>query len=225
MAAHFFESVQIAAAMFLLPLLTAPAHSQEASSYVSVFGGVSYAEDSDLRVELAGPTTILGTMHYLNGETGGVAVGRRWENGYAVEGELALSRDRFDYETLTGIGALAIDGGIKTYTLMYNGFHYFESDSALTPYVGAGAGIALMRVSALAAGDTARFRDEDIGFAYQAIAGVTYRIGRQTDLAFEYRHSGTSNASFTDDPSGSGSVTTKVDRSRNSVVLKLSYFF
>ena len=225
MRIHFCRSVQTAAAMLMLPLMAAPAHSQEVSSYASVFGGVSYAEDSDLRVELTGPFTILGTMHYLDGGIGGVALGRRWANGNAVEGELAFSRDRFDYETLTGIGTLDVDGGIKTYTVMANGFHFFENESAVTPYLGAGVGIALMRVSALAAGTTARFRDDDIGFAYQAIVGISTKIAIQTDLAFEYRYSGTSKASFTDDPDGSGSVTTDIDRNNQSVVLKLSYSF
>jgi hypothetical protein len=94
--------------------LTAPAHSQEANAYVSVFGGVNFAENSDLRVELPGPMTILGTMHYLNGHIGGVALGRRWDSGFALEGELAFSRDGLDYETLAGVGTLAIDGGVKT---------------------------------------------------------------------------------------------------------------
>ncbi len=225
MRIHSCRSVQTAAAILMLPLMSAPAHSQGVSSYASVFGGVSYAEESDLRVKLTGPITILGTMHYLNGGTGGVALGRRWANGNALEGELAYSRDRFDYENLVGIGTIAVDGDIKTYTLMANGFHFFENESAVTPYVGAGAGIALMRVSALAEGNTARFRDDDIGFAYQAIFGISTRIARQTDLALEYRYSGTSKASFTDDPDGSGSVTTEIDRNNQSVVLKLSYSF
>ncbi len=205
--------------------MAAPVSSQEVKSYVSVFGGVNYPQNSDLRVVLAGPSTILGAMHYKDGGVAGVTLGRRWANGNAIEGELAYSRDRFDYETLAGVGTLSVDGGVMAYTLMVNGFHFFENESVLTPYLGAGAGIASMRVSALAAGSTDRFRDTDVGFAYQAIAGVSYRIGEQTDLALEYRYSGTSRASFTDNPGGTGSVTSHLDRNNQSIVLKVSHSF
>ncbi len=219
------RSVQPAVAMLMLAAMAAPVSSQEVKSYASVFGGANYPQNSDLRVELAGPTTILGTMHYKDGGIAGVALGRRWANGNAIEGELACSHDPLDFETLSGVGTLTLDGGVKAYTLMVNGFHFFENESALTPYIGAGAGIASMRVSALAAGSTDRFRDTDVGFAYQAIAGVSYRIGERTDLALEYRYSGTSRASFTDNPGGTGRVTSRLDRTNQTIVLKLSYSF
>ncbi len=225
MLKQFCRTFSCTSALLLSPFISSPALSQDATSYVSIFGGVNYAPDSDLRVELTGPVTILGTMYYQSGAIGGLAVGRRWASGYAIEGELALSRDNFDYETLVGVGTLDVDGGIKTLTLMVNGLHHFESGGTLTPYVGAGAGIAVMSVSALATGSTARFRDTDVGFAYQGIVGVSYEIGAQRDIALEFRHSGSSNARFTDDPDGSGSVTTEIDRANNSVLLKMSYSF
>jgi opacity protein-like surface antigen len=85
--------------------------------------------------------------------------------------------------------------------------------------------LALTQVSALAEGSADRFRDSDIGFSYQAIAGVSYRIGERTDLAIEYRYSGTSRASFTDNPGGTGSVTSHLDRNSQSVLLKMNFAF
>lgn len=227
MYSSFYRLQNITKALICLPFLASPALSQDVGPYVSIFGGLNLANDSDIRVEVPSGTFFSsGTMYYLDGAIGGVAIGHRWANGTAVEGELAYSRNPFDYETLAAVpGTISLDGEFETITLMANLYHFYENDSAFTPYVGVGAGVAFMEVSSITAGATDRFNGSDIGFAYQAIAGVSYRVMERTDIAFEYRFSGTSTATVSDNLAGTGNVTTHFDRTNQSFMVKLTYSF
>ena len=87
---------------------------------------------------------------------------------------------------------------------MANGYFRIDTGAALTPYLGAGVGGAVIDVRALSDGSIDWFRAHDVQFAYEGIAGISYTVGARTSLGFEYRFFATTTPSFTDDPSGGG---------------------
>ena len=68
------------------------------------------------------------------------------------------------------------------------------------------------------------FRANDIQFAYQAIAGVSLAVGKNTSLGFEYRYFGTTTPTFTDDPGG-GNVTSQVEHQNQNLLVKFTHRF
>ena len=203
---------------------TPSAQAQEPGYYVSAFGGASFARDADLMVSVPGPFSITGEMQFDTGWLAGIAAGRSW-NWAAIEGEFSFTENGLDRETLTGIGTLGLDGQMRTYAFMVNGYFRLSSQSHFTPYVGVGIGGALIDVEALADGNVDWFRANDVQFAYQGIAGVSYAIGAKNSVGIEYRYFGTSTPSFTDDPSGGGAVTSQLEHQNQNLLLRLTHTF
>lgn len=202
-----------------------PAQAQDQGFYGSVFGGASFARDSDLDVSVPGPQSISGEMEFDTGWLAGVAGGYGWANGLAIEGEYSFTRNGLDKEHLDNIGTIGVDGEIDTQALMINGYYRFDVGGGFMPYLGAGAGVGFVKVSALADGNTTRFHANDTQFAYQAIAGIAYAITSNVRLGVEYRFFGVTEPTFSDNPDGSGTVSTDIERQNQNVLLKLSYCF
>lgn len=202
-----------------------PAQAAEQGFYGSVFGGVSFARDSDIAVRVPGPQRISGEMEFDTGWLAGVAGGYGWANGLAIEGEYSFTRNGLDQEQLNNIGTIDVDGEVDTQAVMINGYYRFDTGTGFTPYLGAGAGVGFMKVSALADGNTTRFRANDTQFAYQAIAGIAYAITSNVRLGVEYRFFGVTTPTFSDNPDGNGAVSTDIDRQNQNVLMKLTYTF
>ena len=209
----------------IVAAVAVPAAAQDGSFYGSVFGGVSFARDSDIAVRVPGPQRISGEMEFDTGWLAGVAGGYGWANGFAVEGEYSFTRNGLDQEHLNNIGTIGVDGEIDTQAVMINGYYRFDTGTGFTPYIGAGAGVGFMKVSALADGNTTRFRANDTQFAYQAIAGLSYAFTSNVRLGVEYRFFGVTEPTFSDNPDGNGSVSTDIKRQNQNVLMKLSYSF
>lgn len=218
---RFFQICLMVAAV----AAASPAQAQDQGIYGSVFGGASFARDSDIDVSVPGPQFISGEMEFDTGWLAGVAGGYGWANGLAVEGEYSFTRNGLDQEHLKNIGTLGVDGEIDTQAVMINGYYRFDTGTGFTPYIGAGAGVGFMKVSALADGSTTRFRANDTQFAYQAIAGLSYAFTPNVRLGVEYRFFGVTEPTFSDNPDGNGTVSTDIKRQNQNVVLKLSYSF
>ena len=99
-----------------------------------------------------------------------------------------------------------IDGDMTTLSLMGNGIYSF-GEGQLRPYVGLGLGLA--QHDATLDGQTITFEGEegmieetsedDIVFAYQAMAGVGYEMSETTEVRLGYRYFATGDADFDGD--------------------------
>ena len=114
----------------------------------------------------------------------GGALGRTIGDRLRGEGEFAF-RDNTG-ETWTVNGATGpYNGHTNVYTLMSNLLYDFNSIGRLTPYVGAGAGIAFIDSEATTNMTTITVDDEV--FATQLIAGTTIAVNNRAELFAEYR--------------------------------------
>jgi opacity protein-like surface antigen len=102
-----------------------------------------------------------------------------------------------------GVGTLRVinnDLDAQQTSVMANLYYDFFANQPLTPYVGAGAGIAFISRS----GQLTRTNDTE--FAYQAIVGVGYKVAPNVRLNLDGRYYGTLNPTFSNNFNLSGNV-------------------
>jgi outer membrane protein OmpA-like peptidoglycan-associated protein len=120
------------------------------------------------------------------------ALGYGLGNGFRVEGEIGY-RDSNVKNAKSG----SASGDISAWDFMGNALYDFNLGWPVTPYLGAGIGMA--RVSAnnvTVPGSTVQVRDTDTEFAYQGIAGVAYAINQNLKLDVGYRYFATTNPQY-----------------------------
>ena len=121
--------------------------AQAGDIYLGFRGGVSLLQDSDMTIEIPGVGQIPAELEFDPGWLAGVAAGFEFDNGFAVEGEFTFRQNGIDQERLMG-GIIPIDGFIRSYALMANGYYRLATGTMFTPYIGAGAGGALLSIDA-----------------------------------------------------------------------------
>ena len=105
--------------------------------------------------------------------------------GYDFVGpRLELEAGYGQIPTTANIPGTAINGKVGQLTVMANLLYDFMPTSVITPYIGAGAGIAFVDSNS-SLGSTQ--------FAYQGMVGVAYNVSEQLRFAVEARYLGTTN--------------------------------
>lgn len=124
------------------------------------------------------------------------AVGYRFS---AARAELELTYNNNDIDDVTLNSALipggtltsASDGSIDNFILMLNGYFDIPTRSALRPYIGGGAGVAILSVNdldlAVPGLPVTTIDDSEVSFVFQGKAGVTYHLAPFTHLFLGYR--------------------------------------
>jgi len=161
-------------------LLAGPALAEDAGKgpYLGLSGGANWMEDYDL----AGGSDA-GT------DTGWVGLGTfgyRFGGGLRTELEAGW-RDN-DIDSISG--EMDASGDVTAKTLMINALYDFHNNSRLTPYLGAGVGIAKIEFDGVTAASMmpVMIDDDDRMFAYQGIAGVSYALNDSVMLSTEYHY-------------------------------------
>lgn len=153
--------------------------------YVGGFAGVNFLQN----IEKHGVDA-----KFKTGFAGGIAGGYKFRNNVRGEAEFAYRRNTlksisFDDESLDLHGSKLT---AETYSVMGNVYYDFDMNCwgcmsyGFTPYIGVGAGWAQNKIKA--SSHDIEISGKDSGFAYQGIAGVSYRICHKTDLGLEYRY-------------------------------------
>ena len=137
-------------------------------------------------------------------------IGHRFANGFRVEGELNYNRsgikthsnvvvggtniDAVDASVLTrgpALGATVgqvVDSGIgkqRSYGAMVNGFYDFNAGGSFQPYLGAGIGAQRVRFD-YRPSNVDIGQASDTNFAYQLMAGATYKVSPSFELFGQY---------------------------------------
>ena len=176
--------------------------------YVSGFIGASMTRDTDATTDdFVVPDTFNDRIQFdpgiYVGGTGGFDFGF-----FRLEGELSYRHAEMKAinDRNTGERFRSIDGSLGALAMMGNAFFDLHNDSPVTPYFGAGAGLAVLNLSDTFGTNTATgSRDfiyseaDDTVFAYQAGGGVEIALNRQLSLDVGYRYFGTSTATFDKD--------------------------
>lgn len=173
-------------------LAAGEAQAGEDGPYVSVFGGVSLPQDTDMEIRPTDPSLfgiafIPATIYFDPSGVGGAAVGYQW-NSLAFEGEVAFRREQVDSERIPfSPDPIPLEGHQDATTLMANVYYNFDNDSRFTPYVGAGAGVAFLSLKAGTPGSPP-IEVDDTAAAFQAIAGLSYAMSDSASIGLEYRY-------------------------------------
>jgi len=163
--------------------------------YVSGSLGFSILSDVDMT-----DPTLPGITLDVESDTGfvfGVAAGYDLGNNIRVEGEIAYQQNDLDKASLLGL-VVDLSGDSSSLALLLNGYYDFANESAFTPFISAGLGVARVEINDfnVAGSGVPSESDDDTVFAYQIGAGVSYAINDQIDLDVKYRYFGTSDPEF-----------------------------
>jgi opacity protein-like surface antigen len=120
-----------------------------------------------------------GALEHDGGWLLGLAIGNSFNN-FRLEGEIEYRSNDFSAKGVSG------DETLTTISLMANGYYDFNIDSGITPYVGAGIGMARHDAEV----------DDDTVFAYQATIGLAMPVSDTMDLDFAYRYFATADPDF-----------------------------
>ena len=156
---------------------TAEGPAKHKGFYVSGALGANWANDSDV----SGADS--GEIDFDVNLVGAVAVGYGYGNGLRMEGELYHRRSEADDLSGTALGGKATVNGF-----MFNVLYDFNVSRRFIPYLGLGAGLAVVHFDGISPIGGSSIDDEDNVFAWQAIAGVAIPIRDQLDLTFDYRY-------------------------------------
>ena len=168
-----------AAALAALPIAAQAQSLQYPGFYAGIEGGGNWMFNNNVQT----PFGASGTMYpQLGWAAGGMIgydfVGPRVE----IEGVYRGNMATIGSGNFNAFGASKDDIGILA-NILYD----FNAGGTIVPYIGAGAGIAFVRTSALnVATDTTQF-------AYQAIVGVGYNVDSMFRVNLDARYYGTTN--------------------------------
>jgi len=159
-----------AAALAGAALAATAASAQDANWYVRGEAGANFQSKVDGTPDAKGDT----------GWNIGAAAGRDFGNGFRTEAEV-------DYFDASG----KHDGGdLKTVAGFVNGYYDFNRGGAWQPFVGAGVGIAQVKV------DGGLNDGDDTGFAWQLKAGVAHPFNDRLTGEIAYRYLGVTDVKF-----------------------------
>lgn len=168
-------------------LLVASATSALAAGpYIGAAGGVSIMHDSDVSA-----TGFDGTVLYDTGYGFNVSAGYDLEP-VRVEFEFGYKNADIDTVRVDGQGVSVSDSDISVMSYMANAYFDIKTQSAFTPYIGAGLGVVNGEI------DIEGDKDDDTVFGYQIIAGVAYNMNKNMAIELSYRFQSSSDLSITD---------------------------
>ncbi len=153
--------------------------------YVGVNGIWASVPDSDASYKPSGAISTSrtdGTVEWDGGFGIAVAIGRDLfqGNNLRTRADLELAYRKFGLQENTVAFGTDIDSG-DTFTVLANGYLEFPlQQTGITPYIGAGAGMAFV--------DIGGGKSTDTVFAWKAIAGLGYSLSEYTEIFAEYNY-------------------------------------
>jgi len=145
----------------------------------------------------------------------------RWTNdrfGWGVE----FSHEKVYADNATmavsGFGALELTDGLNILTI--NAWRRWHNDSAWTPYVGAGIGVAIPHVDAVTPLGNATYGYQYTGLAGRWAAGLSYEVNDSWSIFAEYGGTYSQNDIDLD---GGGSMSTDIITNALNIGLTFSY--
>ncbi|WP_119392536.1 outer membrane protein [Taklimakanibacter lacteus] len=171
------------------------AEAERTVFYVSLFAGASILDDVDTKVDFGtydrGYSVDTRTGYLLGG-----AIGLRIWDPLRAEVEISHARWKaksFEYENTLTYDA---SGHLSATYLLGNLWIDIPTDSAFTPYVGGGAGVAWADGDTRFEGEDIRYADGELGFAFQLGGGIALAVTDQLSLDVGYRFKGVLDIDF-----------------------------
>src|SRR5476651_47045 len=170
------KTLAVAAALAVLPIAAQAQSLQYPGFYAGIEGGGNYM----FQTSVATPFGQNNVYPNIGWSAGGVI-------GYDFVGPRIEVEGRYDYNSATVSGVTNPFGAAKdSIAVMGNLLYDFNAGGTIVPYIGAGAGAAFVKTSALG------LQDNNTVFAYQGILGVGYNIDPAWRVNLDGRYFGTS---------------------------------
>jgi opacity protein-like surface antigen len=182
---------------------TLTAQCQESRFYVKGDLGGNLTSDTDATVRYNSSSPPIGTQNigwkarFDPGWRVGLAGGYQLTDWFAVEAELGAIVNRMEsVNTSSAPGVGVIDGTFASVPFLFNVRLQYPNRSHWTPYIGAGVGVsaAILDADILVAGTVFNTYQRlpttsvDAALAYQAFAGLRYRLNERMGVSLEYRY-------------------------------------
>lgn len=180
----------------------ASARAQVGRFYLASYLGLNTFNSQDLKESTTG---IDGSVNYKNAVSFAGALGLRLNRAVRVEGEISYRNAHIDNVTYNGITA---NGGGRDKTTLYMANVYYDlpvSWKRLTPFVTAGIGLADHDRNFAPGTGLPSSEGSSMGFAWQAGAGLLYRISPNFAFTGDYKYLKTSDVKTDNYTMGYGS--------------------
>lgn len=170
--------MRIRALVVVLLLAVSATSALAAGPYVGAAGGVSMVHDSDIS-----EPGLSGTVEYDTGFGFNVSAGYNFDP-VRVEFEFGYKNADVDKIEAFGFGVPVDGADLTVMSYMVNGFYDIKTNSAVTPYIGAGIGMINGEL------DDNGYTSDDTVFGYQLIVGAAYNVNKNFALDLSYRFQG-----------------------------------
>jgi opacity protein-like surface antigen len=199
------------------------------SWYVSGGAGLSMLADSEI-TSTEGADSASGKISHDNGFAMMGAIGKTFGD-FRLEGELSYRKNDLDtisYTSATIDGqtfavseSAGAGGDLASLAFMGNAYYDLNNNSAWTPFVMAGVGMAhhTLNIDSLS-GEALNYDESDTVFAYQIGAGVGYSVTEKDKVTLQYRLLGAADATFDD-----GAEKTEGDYMNHSIMVGFTHSF
>lgn len=173
-------TLKISAAAILALIATA----QTASAKDWYLGGsIGYNQTSDQTSE--GPSRVV-DVDYEEGYALSSFIGFRKSENLRFEGEFTFRRNDGEALSFNNVDRPFAGAGTESYSLLANALYDIPTGSAITPYVGVGAGIGFLENDFVYG--PATFQDKDTAFVYQGMVGASMPVTDRIDLFVDGRY-------------------------------------
>jgi OOP family OmpA-OmpF porin len=170
------KALATAAALVVLPVVSQAQNLQYPGFYAGIEGGGTWMFNTTSGTPMGSGTIYPALGWAAGGMVGYDFVGPRVE----IEGVYRNNKATVGAGQFNAFGASKDDIGV-----LANVLYDFNPGGTIVPYIGAGAGVAFVRTSALGVSS------DSTQFAYQAILGVGYNIDPQFRVNLDARYYGT----------------------------------
>jgi len=187
---------QLLSFILLGAVMAVPTARAEHGLYIGGFVSYAMPSDSDITdstLVTPGDSTILG---YNRG------VGVSFDLGYKmgigrIEGELAYQSNGVD-RYRSPLGSADATGRLNQSSALLNGYLDFPTGTSITPYIGAGVGVAQVQLEDfnISGSGVPNSSSTDTVNVFQVSLGGASRVNEHFDLDFRYRYAVTSDPSF-----------------------------
>jgi outer membrane protein OmpA-like peptidoglycan-associated protein len=162
--------------------------------YISLGNG--FESTTNLSLSGVPDLNIGGTVYHTQGFQrddawrGIAAAGYQWNDSFRVEAEVGFSNPDISALVANGQNFSVSDTDVSQVTLFGNAIYDLPLNESFALSLGGGLGLGITELH------IAGTHASSNGFAYQAIAGLTYRWSDAIGLSFDYRYVGLTNLSY-----------------------------
>lgn len=203
-------------------LATSPALAERTGLYASASFGLNTLGDQTLDTTVNGVSNS-GKASFDSSFAGGAAIGYRFANNFAVEGEFLYRRADLDRVDLGSFGTFS-EGDLANTQFSVNGLYHFNllRNDNIETYIGAGlAWINEIDIDFEAAGTETSFETDDI--AVEFMAGARYYAWENAFIDVGLRYTTLSGAELESPADGANRV--KSDYDPLAAVVKFGWRF